>query len=729
MSGSSWFDLSSIQDQISKGIQEAAKIAEDASKYDILNFDAMAVRDAEEEEGDYDSGEEESKAPVQQMHQGFSGSKPDYQVRSTAHEDHDSTHNGLKVTSSDAHVESSHTHVDKSRLKGALNNDSDNEQHEALSSPPTYTSKKILYKPPPNPSLSPRNEGSIERADVGSHVGLLESQMGSPSLADYLNADAEDCSQRDKALRKSLFPPITAATSASSSSFPYSAPSSSSGDNRERESQRERDADCNSSSAAEMPAMATEGHGDSNMTPVKTVSTDEGGGGEGGDDFFGAQFKEILTVKKDKPARFYPADDYTSSGDTDTDHAKYVGEREKERERDRERQKDRDDEREREKQRDVPPVVGREKRKKKKKGGGLNFFGISEAPAPAPPVAGEAPSGPSHPSGHPQGDRGDVNAFSFFEPVGMLSDEVEEAKDDTGGGGGWGGEGYSSSSRMPQRLPGLVIGGSSSGGSSGVMDGSMMSLTGAGSAAKALFSFFDNVEDEIDSSEDPILRQVAFNKANPHVPSQSQYSKAMSIFGLLNATGGGGGGGGQRGGDVDIESDRGGGGGGGHMPSGTVASGSSGPGSLEGNRLAAVASALRYALEGLVVFCKGLSGCLLSVFSEQEGSASLGPSGYAAHVSALLRREGGPQSVTGQVGLSSLLSRRAAAANPMHCYYLYTILSLVIASSALATLLRASSCSLSLLNPPLQRLSSAHTPPLAILFFTIAPFLSICATL
>ena len=58
MSGTSWFDLSSIQDQINKSIQEAAKLAEDASKYDILNFDAMAEQEAEEEERDYDSGDE-----------------------------------------------------------------------------------------------------------------------------------------------------------------------------------------------------------------------------------------------------------------------------------------------------------------------------------------------------------------------------------------------------------------------------------------------------------------------------------------------------------------------------------------------------------------------------------------------------------------------------------------------------------------------------------------------
>lgn len=58
MSGTSWFDLTAIQDQINKSIQEAAKIAEEASKYDILNFDGMAELD-EDEEREYDSEEEE----------------------------------------------------------------------------------------------------------------------------------------------------------------------------------------------------------------------------------------------------------------------------------------------------------------------------------------------------------------------------------------------------------------------------------------------------------------------------------------------------------------------------------------------------------------------------------------------------------------------------------------------------------------------------------------------
>ena len=54
MSGTSWFDLASIQEQINKSIQEAAKIAEDASKYDILNFDEMAKQEDEEEEDEDD---------------------------------------------------------------------------------------------------------------------------------------------------------------------------------------------------------------------------------------------------------------------------------------------------------------------------------------------------------------------------------------------------------------------------------------------------------------------------------------------------------------------------------------------------------------------------------------------------------------------------------------------------------------------------------------------------
>jgi hypothetical protein len=62
MSGTSWFDLTSIQDQINKSIQEAAKIAEEASKYDILNFDGMAEQD-EDEEREYDSEEEELQTP------------------------------------------------------------------------------------------------------------------------------------------------------------------------------------------------------------------------------------------------------------------------------------------------------------------------------------------------------------------------------------------------------------------------------------------------------------------------------------------------------------------------------------------------------------------------------------------------------------------------------------------------------------------------------------------
>ena len=59
-----------------------------------------------------------------------------------------------------------------------------------------------------------------------------------------------------------------------------------------------------------------------------------------------------------------------------------------------------------------------------------------------------------------------------------------------------------------------------------------MSLSSASTAAgKVLFSFFDNVEEEIDSSQDPILLQVAYNKANPHSRSQA-YSNPLNIFGI-----------------------------------------------------------------------------------------------------------------------------------------------------------------------------------------------------
>ena len=613
MSGTSWFDLSSIQDQINKSIQEAAKLAEDASKYDILNFDAMAEQEAEEEERDYDSGDDQdtvgngdiqATAPILlRDHYGTTPKTVNITTRSPLHSGYHDSKANAKMD-----VDSSHFHSEKAPSASVCQG-----------APRTLTGDGIDQQKQLSLFSTPSHAGS----DIHRHDSDENDNFRSTSSSSYKTIT------------------LTADSCPTSSGMTNSA-----GDSEDRSSERdiEYDRNCDnhnpsltSINTASVPIPHNE-HG-LISTPTKIIPALA----DVTDDFFGDQFNTIHTIKKDKPPRTssYTCDAEGSSSAMNKSNTikglktELLGQDIILKE-------------------SLPPslqdneasilpshslssvvaaVSGKERRKRKKerKKGSLDFFGMSSAaisvPAVVPTTGGES---------------SDLNSFTFFEPIGTLNDDVEEGKfddsvysqhtsssfsavdrDSTSSSGG---------TRLPQRLPGLRFNShSNNGDSEGVMSLSYTSTA----AGKVLFSFFDNVEDEIDSNEDPILRQVAFNKANPDARSESSYSKVLNIFGISSDSQ-------IKVADGDIESNR-------LDPSGHIATGAIELGAAYANSNSSSNSSssiiskallsLHFLLDTVVVFARGLMSCLGTVYIEATNGVGA-PITHWNNVSSHIGRSG-----------------------------------------------------------------------------------------
>jgi hypothetical protein len=173
-----------------------------------------------------------------------------------------------------------------------------------------------------------------------------------------------------------------------------------------------------------------------------------------------------------------------------------------------------------------------QKRARKKKKGGdkgvLDFFGISAAPAAAvagASVAAGGATGSAALSGsRDEGEGGGAGAVAvvtnmalsgFFDPVGMLSDDVEaEVTAETTHGHD------ATAGRFQQRLGAGATGG-------GFDLGLGLGLTGK------MFSFFDDDAGGAEES-DPILQQVAYNQSNPQAASGHKSGRVQMLLTAYN---------------------------------------------------------------------------------------------------------------------------------------------------------------------------------------------------
>ena len=648
MSGTSWFDLSSIQDQINKSIQEAAKLAEDASKYDILNFDAMAEQEAEEEERDYDSGD-----------------------------DQDTVSNGETLATAPIILRDHYSSTQKN-VDAAISS----AQHSGCNSSKAYTKMNAdssLFYSENAPSASvcqgaPRSfiGDSIDQHKFNSHVdeGLHEGTLNQLSLfptpshaGSDIHYDDHDENDNFRSTSSSSHKTIIVdAEMCPTSSGMINSTDDVEDRNSHEDIEYDRDGDnivpsLTSTTTASVAILHNE-YGIVS-TPIKKIAALE----DVADDFFGDQFNSIHTVKKDKPPR-------TSSYISDAEGSASAMNKSNTMKGLKTEQLNQetiqsDSSRPSLRGKDfslvpslspssvVASVPGKERRKKKKerKKGSLDFFGISSAATSAPVVVSTT-----------GGESSDMNNFTFFEPIGTLNDYVEEGKFDdivygqhTASSSSAVDRNNSSSSgtRLPQRLPGLRFNShSNNGDSEGVMSLSYTSTA----AGKGLFSFFDNVEDEIDSNEDPILRQVAFNKANPNTRSESSYSKVLNIFGIqlsssmssmsqINVADG----------DLEIN---------GLAPSGSLATDATELGAINANSnsssssssssiISKVLRSLHYFLDTVVVFIRGLMSCMRTVYIEATNGVGA-PIGYWNNVSSHAGRAGsGSSSGSGSGGGTS----------------------------------------------------------------------------
>ena len=483
MSATSWFDLSSIQEQINKSLQEAAKIADEASKYDILNFDEMAKREEEEEyedcEGDDEYCQEQGNTNVNGTRYGSgaldnAGRVPnaEYTVISSVHRTQD-----LATTSSDHRsfpqkTESIIEVVKKSTIISPVQlRYTDTQENSGTS---------ILSR-----ASDRRNDLSGGDNDISHDVPIeAPSSCTMTSFPDDLSPQ----------FRSRI--PFVSSTSPSNG---YVTPPLT-GDSYDR-TLEEMDMDSNQNILNISKAVDI-------TTPDRPSRLDEE---EAGDDFFGDQFNAISTIKKEKlrsssvavapsetavmsialplraanqspPSYLLHADGgplYESDGSTLRSSSKLQG----------------------------PELGAKETRKEKKKirkktnKGGLDFFGMGGADS------GVAQTQSSSLAAHtPSANEASSAGFSFFEPVGMLNEDSDKQCAQSSSA-------LQSTSRPLLRLPGITFADVST--RSDVSASASVRPSAGSSISKTLFSFFDNVEDEIDSSEDPILRQVELNKSNP----------------------------------------------------------------------------------------------------------------------------------------------------------------------------------------------------------------------
>ena len=647
MSGTSWFDLSSIQDQINKSIQEATKLAEDASKYDILNFDAMAKQEAEEDERDYDSGDEQ-----------------------------DTVSNSKSLTTAVIHSNDHYGWKDAKKFDALVRDalDIDGSGIEADTQENTDSSLSYLEELQSKPSSTPETQSAAgstlgnnfdtKRSNHSVYQRVNESSLYLPSSSSpfpsYADVDLHGEDSEDLCNRRSLSPGHENDIVSASLTPPFDSAIKSASDSEDRDNSTEWDHTISNrvisfSTTTSKLRMTPHDNQEFKSTPTKTDSVVE----DVGDDFFGDQFNCINTIKKDKLPRSssYVSDtqesssfmnnkssikiqkaEYSNNDNNQTDSLLSSTTRFSHKERDSPVLSSTTSSTN---ITTVPHVERKKKKKKERKKGSLDFFGMSSTVASVGPVNVSSTGGEST----------DVKSFSLFESIGILNNEVEETKfDETmynhekkklsilSGSDNV----FSSETRLPQRLPGLIFTNNNSNSNNNYIDnGGIISLANVStSASKALFSFFDNVEDEINSEEDPILRQVAFNKANPNTRSESSsYSKVLNIFGIQlqstnlssnqkNEI------------DDDMESNN-------HVGNNdrTTETTNTNNNNNNSNNSSTSFISFRILFETLIVFIKGLMGCLVTVYTETTNGFGA-PLRRWNNISSHLRR-GSPHSGSG----------------------------------------------------------------------------------
>jgi hypothetical protein len=553
MSGSSWFDLSSIQEQINKSLQDAAKIAGDASKYDILNFDEMA-----KQEGDVEEDEEE-----------------DDEFEDTKHYSGESVEGFMScndVTFAELDVESGK--ILKARRHSV---------HEHL------TPHDSIHGPSDHLKLDEEPRRNIESLPGGESSCQLQSAQDC-GIAGY----ASPFSDKQNAHGKTDSQAIVSSNNL-----------------------------CSFESVGCATPFADTPYGIQYETTRDDITAVKASSGcveqEAVDDFFGDQFNAIITIKAEKNRSTVTADtSATESSRENFSKPKFEG-----------RGFNASGPTSREKviaaspqfptssHKPVQPISKSKNSKKKKNKGGLDFFGMGGDET----ATASLPSSSSEQSDLACKAASDTT-YSFFEPIGMLNDDQVESQKTSDSVIGQEDSPYpqflgvfdNSVNRLPQRLPGIVF--PTTAGRNSSCDST--SIIGA-AAGKSLFSFFDNVEDEIDSNEDPILRQVALNITNPRPKGWTQINNNSvgapsppSSSGLPR-------------GERDIE----------NHSAGNCSSALTSEG--EGGDAAHSNSSFNSISEILIIFSRGLCGCVATACFEACNGVGA-PLGFRTDLASRLRR-------------------------------------------------------------------------------------------
>lgn len=516
MSATSWFDLSSIQEQINKSLQEAVKIADDASKYDILNFDEMAKREEEEENEDCEGDDEYNREQID--------SNFDYRNNSG------SVLNNMEIVSR-GNFDTVNFENTVNRMKDLTNTSSDHRSFPGKTQSFIGSATNLLvlspeqpkYATAPGSTVAPASSRASDRRNE--YPGRVDDMFydARPEASSFpliIPFSEDSCAHlRIKTTDASGYvtPPLTV----ESNNWALVE-----GDSDGAIAMRNQNLQLTSESQTD--SSDTQRVGVLDLTPLKSDVFDEE---EAGDDFFGNQFNAISTIKKEKlrPSSSTPSDTVMmsiarplqaglTSPHNDMFHADGGS---------------------------VPPrgsnannlnshssslkserldLVKNEARKDKKRSrknktnkGGLDFFGMGGADSSVAHTQSSSSSSSSSQSmQHPSmalepssSSSGSGTGFSFFEPVGMLNDDSDKYCPPSSSA-----VQSQSNSRPLLRLPGITFADTAT--RSDMSDSASSSRPSVGSSmSKTLFSFFDNVENEIDSSEDPILRQVELNKSNP----------------------------------------------------------------------------------------------------------------------------------------------------------------------------------------------------------------------
>ena len=511
MSATSWFDLSSIQEQINKSLQEAVKIADDASKYDILNFDEMAKREEEEENEDCEGDDEYNR---EQLDSNF-----DYR------NDNGSVLNNLEKVSG-GNFDAVNFENTVNRMKVLTNTSSDHRSFPrktqsiigSATNSLDLSPEQLKYTTATGSTVAPTSSRASDRRNEypGRDDDMFYDARPEASSFPSITPFSEDFSAQLRIKTTDTSGYVTPPLTGESNNWALEE-----GDTDGAIATRNQNVQLTSESQND--SFDTQGVGVLVSTPLKSDIFDEE---EAGDDFFGNQFNAISTIKKEKfrPSSSTPSDTVIMSipkplqaGLTSPYNDISLADSES-----------------------VPPrgsnannfsshslslkserfnLVKNEARKEKKKSrknktnkGGLDFFGMGGADSSVAQLSSSASSSSSQSMQHPSvaldpSSSSSGTGFSFFEPVGMLNDDSDKYFPQSSST-------VQSNSRPLLRLPGITFADVAT--RSDMNDSASLSRPSVGtSMSKTLFSFFDNVENEIDSSEDPILRQVELNKSNP----------------------------------------------------------------------------------------------------------------------------------------------------------------------------------------------------------------------